>query len=436
MTQEELDLILKQHKLWLNSNKKEGQQANFSSRYIDSHYPSSSRESLKITFYEDGRIYLPSSKSVINCNPTNFEIENERNLYFSGLDFSNAILTSAIFEDAIFYDCNMSNINLSECDLSKAKFGKVQFSGGSFGGNYVSRGIPHSTDSILSGAYFVRCDFSNMLIQGFDFTNSVLTKSSFEGADLMMTDFSRSRLNDAKFDNVNLRYTTFISCNMKGATLISADLTSADLSGSDLSSVDLSKANLTSADLSQANLNLVDLSGAKLDGAKFSIRKRWKRITDAFKGNLQDNHCIGCRVETAYGNERLKKMLKEEAFVEEFALEHPWLYKLWIVTSDCGRSIGLWLLWLFITINAFAVAYFGAGVDAFNFTDKIGPMASQEHYLLYVYYSIVTFTTLGFGDITPVTPLAMFIVILEVIVGFIMLGLLISLLANKVASRS
>lgn len=416
MTQEELDLILKQHKLWLNSNKKEGQQANFSSRYIDSHYPSSSRESLKITFYEDGRIYLPSSKSVINCNPTNFEIENERNLYFSGLDFSNAILTSAIFEDAIFYDCNMSNVNLSECDLSKAKFGKVQFSGGSFGGNYVSRGIPHSTDSILSGAYFVRCDFSNMLIQGFDFTNSVLTKSSFEGADLMMTDFSRSRLNDAKFDNVNLRYTKFISCNMKGATLISADL--------------------TAADLSRANLNLVDLSGAKLDGAKFSIRKRRERIIDAFKGNIQDNHCIGCRVETAYGNERLKKMLKEEAFVEEFALKHPWLYKLWIVTSDCGRSIGLWLLWMFITINGFAVTYLWVGADAFNFTTKIGSMASQEHYLLYVYYSMVTFTTLGFGDITPVTPIAMFIVIFEVIVGFIMLGLLISLLANKVASRS
>jgi len=436
MTQEELDLILKQHKLWLNSNEKEGQQANFSSQYIESNYPSSSRKSLKITFYEDGRIYLPASKSVINCNPTNFEIESERNLYFSGLDFSDAILTSAVFEDAIFYDCNMSNVNLSKCDLSKAKFGKVQFSGGNFGGTYVSRGIPHSTRSILSGAYFVRCDFSNMFIQKFDFTDSVLTKSSFEGADLMMTDFSRSRLNDTKFDNVNLRCATLILCNMKGATLISADLSRSNLSRANLTSADLSKANLTSADLSKTNLNLVDLSGAKLDGAKFSIRKRWKRITNALKGNIQDNHCIGCRVETAYGNERLKKILKEEAFVEEFALEHPLLYKLWIVTSDCGRSIGLWLLWMFITINAFAAAYSCVGVDAFNFIKKIEPMALQEHYLLYVYYSIVTFTTLGFGDITPVTPVAMFIVILEVIVGFIMLGLLISLLANKVARRS
>ncbi len=53
-----------------------------------------------------------------------------------------------------------------------------------------------------------------------------------------------------------------------------------------------------------------------------------------------------------------------------------------------------------------------------------------------VYYSVVTFTTLGFGDITPRTPLAAGIVMLEVIVGYLMLGILISILATKVARRS
>lgn len=53
-----------------------------------------------------------------------------------------------------------------------------------------------------------------------------------------------------------------------------------------------------------------------------------------------------------------------------------------------------------------------------------------------LYYSVVTFTTLGFGDVTPRTPLAAMFVMIEVIVGYVMLGILISILATKVARRS
>jgi hypothetical protein len=49
---------------------------------------------------------------------------------------------------------------------------------------------------------------------------------------------------------------------------------------------------------------------------------------------------------------------------------------------------------------------------------------------------VVTFTTLGFGDIKPVTNEAAWWVMAEVIAGYIMLGGLISILANKLARRS
>jgi hypothetical protein len=51
-------------------------------------------------------------------------------------------------------------------------------------------------------------------------------------------------------------------------------------------------------------------------------------------------------------------------------------------------------------------------------------------------YFIVTFTTLGFGDIIPGPGWPQFWVALEVIMGYIMLGGLISILANKLARRS
>ena len=52
------------------------------------------------------------------------------------------------------------------------------------------------------------------------------------------------------------------------------------------------------------------------------------------------------------------------------------------------------------------------------------------------YYSIVTYTTLGFGDVIPQNKLGQCVVIMEVVAGYLTLGLLVSILANKVARRS
>jgi voltage-gated potassium channel Kch len=53
-----------------------------------------------------------------------------------------------------------------------------------------------------------------------------------------------------------------------------------------------------------------------------------------------------------------------------------------------------------------------------------------------MYYSFVTFTTLGLGDVYPATQTAARLVIFEVVVGYIMLGGLISIFATKLARRS
>jgi hypothetical protein len=52
------------------------------------------------------------------------------------------------------------------------------------------------------------------------------------------------------------------------------------------------------------------------------------------------------------------------------------------------------------------------------------------------YYSIVTYTTLGFGDVTPASFDGELWVGAEVLSGYLMLGLLVSILANKVARRA
>lgn len=51
------------------------------------------------------------------------------------------------------------------------------------------------------------------------------------------------------------------------------------------------------------------------------------------------------------------------------------------------------------------------------------------------YYSIVTFTTLGYGDIHPVGVFGQALVILEVLLGYVTLGLFIYLLSKKIEAK-
>ena len=83
----------------------------------------------------------------------------------------------------------------------------------------------------------------------------------------------------------------------------------------------------------------------------------------------------------------------------------------------------------------FAVVYWTFGSDSIAFNvDKLN--AVEPGFRGYLYYSIVTFTTLGFGDIVPLTNWARLAVGAEVFAGYIMLGGLISIFANKLARRS
>jgi Ion channel len=52
------------------------------------------------------------------------------------------------------------------------------------------------------------------------------------------------------------------------------------------------------------------------------------------------------------------------------------------------------------------------------------------------YFSIVTYTTSGFGDVRPATLAGEIIVSSEVILGYTTLGLLLSVLAQNIARRS
>ena len=69
--------------------------------------------------------------------------------------------------------------------------------------------------------------------------------------------------------------------------------------------------------------------------------------------------------------------------------------------------------------------YHFVGIDYGPYPTKISPL----------YFSVVTLTTLGFGDAVPQTIGGQIVVMLEVSTGYIMLGGLLSIFSNKLARR-
>ena len=52
------------------------------------------------------------------------------------------------------------------------------------------------------------------------------------------------------------------------------------------------------------------------------------------------------------------------------------------------------------------------------------------------YFSFVTLTTLGYGDVVPASSTAQVLVVIEVFCGYLALGGLLSIFANKMARRA
>ena len=145
-------------------------------------------------------------------------------------------------------------------------------------------------------------------------------------------------------------------------------------------------------------------------------------------------------------NPFFKRYVADQQFIRAFNQANPVLARLWRWSSDYGRSLALWASWSILFVFLFAIAYrfpvpswTSAWLEDFapHFHQTTGAYSGEPlTFWACFYFSVVTFTTLGFGDVVADNTAARFLVTLEVIFGYVMLGGLISIFANKLASRS
>jgi uncharacterized protein YjbI with pentapeptide repeats len=380
---------------------------------------------------EDWTIHLEGLK-LVNQIPA---VEGEkygrdlRGVNFRAENLKEVDLRGANLTGAILYKADLSGADLSATDLAKAVLGYADLSGANLKG------------AVLKGADLIEADLNRANLIDADLSGAYLSQ-----AGLSHTNLRRAILRDVDLIGANLSDATLYDANLSGAKLGLADLNRAGLIGADLRGANLfraklNKANLGRADLSGADLGWTDLSGAGLNdanlkGAKLDSANFENADVSGVKFDRRGRY-KGIRVATCYGSQRFKRFAQDQDFIEEF--RSIWwrkpIYLLWLILADCGRSLSLWAGWSLAMALIFAGIYFcHIGPDAF-YIDPTHPSLPKT-FGTFFYYSVVTFTTLGFGDITPVTAQAARWVMAEVILGYIMLGGLISILANKLARRS
>lgn len=267
--------------------------------------------------------------------------------------------------------------------------------------------IPDLSDAILCNINFAGIDFSKTLL-----CNAVLSSSNFNGANLS-------------------------SANLLNAILIESDLSEANLLYTNLSGVKLNKANLFKACLIEADLSNSDISFANISGIALCGANLTNVNTAYIKYNRKDmRKCyLGIRgIDSCYGNAVFKRDAQDQDYLDtlEQMSKKNWreksLFYLWSWTNF-GRSIPR-----VAGFALFLVIIFGIIYSLFPTLIRFGehPVTNFSPF----YFSFVTYTTLGFGDVTAGCLAGEILVCIEVVLGYLTLGMLLAILANTVARRS
>ena len=272
------------------------------------------------------------------------------------------------------------------------------------------------TGAILSDADLSRASLSGALLRGTSLGGAALGSANLSGANL-----SRAYLSGAVLEGANLRGADLSRAILIGGKLSGANLSLADLSGANLRDAQLDGADLSGANLNGTNLSLANLSNAQLTGVQWQLR--------AMRGCY-----LGVRgLDSCFGNALFKRAAADQDFLDTLEAHLKGtrgmaLFRVWGMI-DYGRSL------LRVAAISFGLAAIYGAIY------RICPQIldhkdSANTWFTPYYFSIVTYTTLGFGDVRPATLAGEIIVSSEVILGYTTLGLLLSVLAQSIARRS
>ena len=265
----------------------------------------------------------------------------------------------------------------------------------------------HKDGESLSGVQLKFADMKNTKLVNADLSNADLTRSDFTGASMY---------------GINLEGTNLFKVNFEGANLKSANLRNCDLLGADFTDC-----KLNNVDWGQDNkvINEIEAEDALSTGDHKKAIKKYNEAEDiyrALKKSLADQ-TLGEDTGKMFLREMIVKR-KQMPILSPFRL----VSKLAHLAFGYGEKIGNILYSILAVLVACAFIYGINGVDYQDrnlsfFTDDIQEYGYLRTFGNLFYFSVVVFSTVGFGEITPLGFLNKTVMIFEGIAGGIIMSI-------------
>ncbi|HAA53493.1 MAG TPA: hypothetical protein DCE42_01985 [Myxococcales bacterium] len=243
------------------------------------------------------------------------------------------------------------------------------------------------------------------------------------------------------FEDVNLKNATFERCTLSVSNFVDAYLRGCQFIDCDLTGVSFTRCNLVRATFLRTTMRFVSWEQSKVDIRHFpkkleeERRKDWFAAAEIYKALRLNLHSVGDEQGASWAMYRQCVMNRKELFKKR-------LYKRWVISWMLNLFWGYGekpsrLFWFsMVMCICCACGYFAFGL---SLEQDCGPgWSSVEPFVYFVnclYFSFVTFTTLGYGDIAPCSMPSRMLATLEAFTGVFIMGLFVTANVRKLTGR-
>ena len=290
------------------------------------------------------------------------------------------------------------------------------------------------------------------------------TSSEIELLNKQKENLSNLNLKEAQLKNIYLVDALMKNCDLSRTNLQNASMFNAKLSGSNLFKANLENANLTNANLENCNLLGANLSNTKLKNVHWgkdckvineieadeaykngdikTSKKKYKEAEDIYrtiKISLQ-SQTLGDDTGTFFRREMTARRKQFNKFSTARIGS-----KIIEITTGYGEKLSNIL---FTVIGIILLSMILYGIEGIKYGDPINgdriigffTEDAQKFGILNTignlfYFSVVVYSTVGFGEMLPIGPLGKSVMIFEGIMGGLVLAILIIALYKKTMDR-